>query len=54
MIQRFLTPGDVDCPYTKECNKMSYEYCTECKMNAVAVKKREKEKGKKNYFKRIW
>jgi hypothetical protein len=53
MAIRCLTPSDIDCQYTNNCKKISYEYCSICKNNKVAIERKQKEKEKKDYFKRI-
>lgn len=53
MIRHCLTPADVDCEFESNCNKHGYDTCTKCENNKIATKKRNKEKSKKNFFKRL-
>lgn len=53
MGHNFLAVGDVDCEYESNCTRRSFDYCTRCKNNKIAVEKLQKEKEKKNYFKRL-
>lgn len=50
---RFLTPGEVQCSNFDKCSKRSYAKCSVCGANAIATEKIEKERKKKNYFKRL-
>jgi hypothetical protein len=53
MVYHYLSPGMIDCQHEDECNKRSYSNCTTCKENKVALEKHNKDKEKKNWFKRI-
>ena len=53
MVVSLLTPGDIDCEFESDCNKRSYGYCTKCSNNKIAVLTTNKEKNKKNFFKRL-
>lgn len=53
LVKNYLSPGMVECQYENNCNKRSYENCIRCRKNNVAVEEENKNKEKKNWFKRL-
>lgn len=53
MVIHCLVPGMVECEFENECNSRSYDSCTICKNNKIAVAEKKKQKKKKNHFKTL-